>query len=64
MQTLDTAFERALTKIIEEQIEAAKDEVIGAVAGGSRAEITVGKILGMRQVLGYFDEVNKQLSER
>ncbi len=64
MQTLDTAFERALTKIVSEQIEIAKDEVIGTVSAGGNAQLAVGKILGMRQVLGYFDEVNKQLSER
>lgn len=64
MQTLDTAFERALTKVIDEEIENLRENVSAGQMTPEDYKFQCGKLAGMRQVIGYFDIVNKQLSER
>lgn len=64
MQTLNTAFEQALTKIIDEELEAARDRISAGQLSPEDYRFQCGKLAGMRDVVGYFDIVNKQLSER
>lgn len=65
MQTLDTAFERALTKVIDEEIEAAKERISAGMLTPDDYRFQCGKLAALRDVTGsYFDIVNKQLSER
>lgn len=64
MQTLNTAFEQALTKIIDEELEAARDRISAGQLSHEDYRFQCGKLAGMRDVVGYFDIVNKILSER
>ena len=64
MQTLNTAFEQALTKITEGEITSAQESISAGQLSPEDYRFQCGKLAGMRQVLGYFDEVNKLLSER
>lgn len=64
MQTLNTAFEQTLTKTVNEEIEKQRDTICAGQLSGEDYKLQCGILLGMRQVLGYFDEVNKILSER
>lgn len=64
MQTLNTAFEQALTKLINEEIENARERVSAGQLTYEDYRFQCGKLAGMRDVVGYFDIVNKLLSER
>lgn len=64
MQTLNTAFERILQRLVDEEIEKARNDLsAGHLPDYAEYRFQAGKIAGMRQVLGYFDEVNKILAE-
>jgi hypothetical protein len=64
MQTLNTAFEQALTKLMDEEIEAARERISAGQMTPEDYRFQCGKLAGMRDVLGYFEIVNKLLSER
>lgn len=64
MQTLNTAYEIALTKIVDAEIESLRETIGAGQLSNEDYKFQCGKLAGMRQVLGYSDEVNKTLSKR
>lgn len=61
---MQTKFEAIQTALIEEEIA----KLINTISLGQMTpeiyKFECGKLAGMRQVLGYSDEVNKKLAER
>lgn len=53
-----------MTKIIDEELEAARDRISAGQLSHEDYRFQCGKLAGMRDVVGYFDIVNKILSER
>lgn len=64
MQTTNTAFESHLLKIVDAEIKSAETAIAAGQLPFEDYKFQCGKLSGMRQVLGYFDEVNKILDER
>lgn len=64
MQTLNTLFEKTLLDMTTVEIEKAKDDLAAGMLPHDDYKFHCGKIAGMRQVLGYFDEVNRLINER
>lgn len=64
MQTLNTAFERKLTEMIEAEIEGEKDKMSAGAMDHDAYKVSAGKIMGYRDILKMFEDVNKHLDER
>lgn len=65
MQTINTAFERLLTELINAQIEELSDQMSRGLAPNfDEYRFLAGRIAGLRMALDHFDEVNKTINDR
>lgn len=64
MQTINSAFEADLGKMIAEDIDQAKNDMSAGLMTHDDYKFKAGYISGLRHVIELFDEVNKRLSER
>lgn len=64
MQTLNTAFERKLTELIEKEIEGEKDKMAAGAMDQEAYKFAAGKISGLTLCFDLFGDVNKSLDER
>lgn len=64
MQTLNTAFERKLSELIETEIEGEKDKMASGGMNHETYKFSAGKIAGLQLCFDLFGDVNKHLDER
>lgn len=66
MQTISTAFEQELTKLIETEMARLTGNLVfgGAIFDFADYKHTIGRLAGLRLALDQFEAVNTIISER
>lgn len=64
MQTLNTLFERELTKLVQEDIETLREQIAAGLLSHEDYKFRCGQISGLQCILKLCETANENLSKR